>query len=73
MRVVRVYGPSAVSEKGKPAGLADDAHDVGFLHDEKVFAVKLDFSARPLAEQDAVAGLDVESDELAVLDRKSVV
>src|SRR5690606_5779316 len=44
---------------------ADDAHDVGFLHDQKVFAVELDFGARPFAEQDAVADLDVESDDLA--------
>ena len=43
----------------------DDAHDVGFLHDQKVFAVDLDLGARPLAEQDAVADLDVERDELA--------
>lgn len=44
---------------------ADDAHDVGFLHDQKVFAVELDFGARPLAEQNAIANLDVESDDLA--------
>src|SRR5690606_2777151 len=44
---------------------AHDAHDVGFLHDEKVFAVELDFGARPLAEQHAVTDLDVEGDELA--------
>ncbi len=43
------------------------AHDVGFLHDQKVFAVDLDLGARPFAEQDAVAGLDVERDELAGL------
>jgi hypothetical protein len=44
-----------------------NAHDVGFLHDQKVFAVELDFGAGPLAEQHAVAGLDVESDELACI------
>ena len=50
----------------RPASLAfDDAHDVGLLHDEELLAVDLDLGARPLAEQDAVAGLDVERDELA--------
>jgi hypothetical protein len=37
--------------------LVDDAHDVGFLHDQKVFAVDLDLGSRPFAEQDEVAGL----------------
>jgi hypothetical protein len=45
---------------------ADDAEDVAFLHDQQVFAVDLDFGARPLAEQHAVAGLDVERGNLAV-------
>ena len=45
----------------------EDAHDVGFLHDQEVLAVDLDLGAGPLAEQDAVAGLDVERDELAAL------
>ena len=45
----------------------DDAQDVAFLHDEKVFAVDLDLGAGPFAEQDAVAGLDVERGELAAL------
>src|SRR5665213_971120 len=43
----------------------DDAHDVGFLHDQEILAVDLHFRARPLAEQDAVTGLDVERDQLA--------
>ena len=43
----------------------NDAHDVGFLHDQKVFAIELHLGARPLAEQDAVACLDVERNELA--------
>src|SRR5215218_7797141 len=38
----------------------DNTHDVAFLHDQQVFAVDLDLSARPLPEQDAVPGLDVE-------------
>ena len=45
----------------------DDAHDVGFLHDQEVLAIDLDLGAGPLAEQDAVAGLDVERHELAAL------
>src|SRR3954452_22731447 len=43
----------------------DHAHDVGFLHDQKVLAVDTHLGARPLAEQDAVAGLHVEGDDLA--------
>ena len=48
-------------------GLLDDAHDVGLLHDEELLAVELDLGAGPLAEQDAVAGLDVERLNLAAL------
>src|SRR3546814_2657664 len=36
------------------------SEDVRFLHDQQLFAVDLDFGARPFAKQDAVAGLDVE-------------
>src|SRR5690606_29579984 len=46
--------------------LRDHAHDVGFFHDQQVLAVELDLGAGPLAEQDAVADLDVEGDDLAV-------
>src|SRR4051812_20203087 len=46
-------------------GLGDDAHHVGFLHDDEVFAIELHFGARPFAEQDAVADLDVDRDQLA--------
>src|ERR1700761_7007635 len=45
----------------------DDAHDVAFFHDHQVFAVDLHFGTRPLAEQDTVAHLHVERDELALL------
>jgi hypothetical protein len=41
-------------------GALDDAHDVAFLHDQQLLAVDLDLGAGPLAEQHAVAGLDVE-------------
>src|SRR5437764_1429659 len=45
----------------------DDAHDVGFFHDQEFLTVELDFGARPLAEQHAVATLDVDRDQLAAL------
>src|SRR6266404_5305039 len=45
----------------------DDAHDVRLLHDEEILAVELDLRAGPLAEQDAVARLDVERHERALL------
>ena len=41
------------------------AHDVAFLHDQEILAVDLDLGAGPLAEQHAVAGLDVDRDQLA--------
>src|SRR5262245_39424496 len=43
----------------------DHAHDVAFLHDEDLDAVELHLGARPLAEQHAVADLQVERDELS--------
>src|SRR3954447_5257995 len=47
--------------------LFDDAHDVGLLHDEEILAIKADLGARPLAEQDAVADLNVERIHLTAL------
>ena len=41
-------------------GAFDDTHDVVFLHDQQVLAVDLDLGAGPLAEQDLIAGLDIE-------------
>src|SRR5438105_6560177 len=52
---------------GCVCGLRDHAHDVGLLHDQELLAVELDLGARPLAEQHAVAGLDVDRNELAGL------
>src|SRR4029078_9164315 len=46
---------------------ADDPEDVAFLHDDEVFTVDLDFGARPFAEQDLVAGLDIQRRDLAVV------
>src|SRR5581483_6714450 len=48
-------------------GTFEDSHDVAFLHDQVLDAVELDLGAGPLAEQDAIAGLDVERDERALL------
>ena len=48
-------------------GILKNAEDVAFLHDEKVFAVDLDFSAGPFAEENAIALFDIESDELTLL------
>src|SRR5665213_14608 len=45
----------------------DHAHDVGFLHDQKVLAIELDLGARPLAEQHGVADLEIDRDQLAGL------
>src|SRR5664279_3295237 len=48
-------------------GSTDDAQDVAFLHNEQVLAVDLDLGSGPLPEEDAVAGLDAERGELAVV------
>src|SRR6267143_3642591 len=45
--------------------VSENAHDVAFLHDQQLLAVDLDFGARPLAEQHAVADLEVDRDQLA--------
>jgi hypothetical protein len=45
----------------------DDAQNVAFLHDQQIFTVDLDLGTRPLAEQNAITGLDIESLHLAGL------
>src|SRR4029079_11940167 len=45
----------------------DHTHDVGFLHNQVFDTVDLDFVARPLAEQDRLADLHVDGNELAAL------
>ena len=47
--------------------LADNAQDIAFLHDDEVFTVDLHLGAGPFAEQDFVAGLDVERRDRAVV------
>src|SRR4051812_33361257 len=46
---------------------AQHAHDVGLLHDQELLAIELDLGSRPLAEQHAVADLDVDRDQLSAL------
>src|SRR6516164_6866027 len=48
-------------------GLFDHAHDVALFHDQIFDPVDLDLSARPFAEQHAVALLQVDRDKLAGL------
>src|SRR5262249_50912098 len=45
----------------------DHAHDVGLLHDQEILAVDLHFGARPLAEQNGVADLHIDRNQLAAL------
>src|SRR5580704_7516220 len=45
--------------------LVEHAHDVGLLHNQEILAVDLELGAGPLAEQHALANLEVDWDELA--------
>ena len=45
--------------------VGENAHDVALLHDQELLAIDLDLGARPLAEQHAVADLEVDRDQLA--------
>jgi len=62
-----VPSPDALGGFLLGGGLVEHAHDVGFLHDNEVLAIELDLGARPLAEEHAVARLDVERVQGAVL------
>ena len=44
-----------------------DRQDIAAVDDEVLLAVELEFGAAPLGEDDAVTGLDVEGDALAVV------
>ena len=48
---------------------AEDAQDFVFLHDDEVFAIKFDFGASVLAEQDAVALFNSQGEDLAFVVR----
>src|SRR5271156_2166380 len=52
---------------GSSGGALDDAHDVGLLNNHQLFAIELDLVTRPFAKQHAVAALDVERMQLAIL------
>src|SRR6185369_1939103 len=47
--------------------VGNDAHDVAFLHDQQFLTIELDLGAGPLAEQYAVANLEIDRDQLASL------
>jgi hypothetical protein len=54
-------------------GLGEHAHDVALLHDQILDAIDLDLGTGPFAEQDSIAGLQVDGNELSGLvapDRK---
>src|SRR5258707_3993580 len=52
---------------GLRGGLFENAHDVAFLHDQEILTVDLHLGAGPLAEQHALADLQVDRDQLAGL------
>src|SRR5438034_1066294 len=45
--------------------VGENAQDVALLHDQELLVVDLDFSARPFAEQHAIADLEIDRDQLA--------
>ena len=55
-----------------PSRAFDDAEHFVFAHDEVFLTIELDFLSGVLAEEDEVAGLDVERDALAVVLRLAV-
>src|ERR1700754_2911810 len=59
----RARGLSGLLLAGGEVG--ENAHDIALFHDQQLFAVELDLGARPLAEQHAVADLEVDRDQLA--------
>src|SRR5579863_43211 len=60
-------GSSEASFEGRRNRSGDHAHDIGLLHDQEFLAVELDLGARPFAEQHAIARLNADRNELAVL------
>src|SRR6516164_4306593 len=47
--------------------LGEHAHDVGLLHDQIIDAIDLDLGTGPFAEEHAIAGLQVDGNELSGL------
>jgi hypothetical protein len=51
-----------------PGGrLIEHAHDVALFHDQVIDAVELDFGAGPFSEQDTVARLQLDRDQVALV------
>src|SRR6185437_13968893 len=66
--VIAGSGPRPASAMGcgtGPARSGQHAHDVGLLHDQEFLTIELDLGARPFAEQDTVADLEIDRDQLA--------
>src|SRR6185436_18860556 len=57
--------PPATNARRPKRASAQHAHDVALLHDQQFLAVELDLGAGPFAEQNAVADLEVDRDQLA--------
>src|SRR5439155_22831066 len=47
--------------------VGENAHDVALLHDQQFLTIELDLGAGPLAEQHAVADIEIDRDQLASL------
>src|SRR6202140_5493725 len=60
-------GHDELGRGGSMVSSSQHAHDVALLHDQEFLAVELDLGTRPFAEQHAVAGLDVDRDQLSGL------
>src|ERR1700693_620443 len=56
---------AAAVRRGAQSLLLEDAEDFFLTHDEELFAVELDLGAGVLAEEDVVASLDIEGEDLA--------
>src|SRR5690349_248696 len=65
--LVVVFGGRDLGGPLRRGGAFKDTHDVGLLHDQELLTTQPHLGARPLAEQDAVAGLDVERAQLALV------
>src|SRR6266487_3066952 len=66
-RICRAHSGSPFLDILLGIGLDQHPHNVALFHDEVLDAIDFDLGARPFAEQDTVADLDVDRDELAAL------
>src|SRR5438445_8921608 len=66
-RICRAHSGSPFLDILLGLGLDQHPHNVALFHDEVLDAIDFDLGARPFAEQDTVADLDVDGDELAAL------